>query len=131
MRLIQDDGRPAGSAEPQPHLIKLFHKARSWWEVMNRDAMTVAELARKEGVTRSYASRLIRLNFLAPAIVEAIAAGTQPAHLDAKTLLNLADLPLDWMRQKELLRIRQPDLNPGEPGGASAPPFVGRAQPGN
>jgi hypothetical protein len=31
--------------------------------------MTIADLARKQGVVRSYASRLIRLNFLAPAIV--------------------------------------------------------------
>lgn len=105
LRLIQDDGRRAGSAEPQKHLVKLFHRARSWWEAMNREAMTIADLARKQGVTRSYASRLIRLNFLAPEIVEGIVSGTQPARLDAKTLLNLPDLPLDWTAQKGLLHL--------------------------
>jgi hypothetical protein len=103
LRLVQDDGRRAGSAEPQEHLIRLFHRARSGWEEMNRGAMTIADLARKQGVTRSYASRLIRLNFLAPTIVEAIVSGTQPANLDAKTLLNLPDLPIDWNGQRTLL----------------------------
>jgi hypothetical protein len=105
LRLVQDDGRRAGSAEPQEHLIRLFHRARSWWDEMNREAMTVADLARKQGVTRSYASRLIRLNFLAPEIVEGIVSGTQPASLDAKTLLNLPDLPLDWTAQNALLHL--------------------------
>ena len=105
LRLVQDDGRRAGSAEPQEHLIRLFHRAQSWWEAMNREAMTIADLARKQGVTRSYASRLIRLNFLAPAIVEAIVSGTQPVSLDAKTLLNLPDLPLDWTAQRALLHL--------------------------
>jgi hypothetical protein len=72
---------------------------------MNSDAMTVADLARKQGVTRSYASRLIRLNFFAPDVVEAIASGTQPMSLDSRTLLNLPDLPLDWRTQKALLHL--------------------------
>jgi len=105
LRLVQDDGRRAGSAEPQEHLVRLFHRARSWWDEMNREATTIADLARKQAVTRSYASRLIRLNFLAPDIVEAIASGTQSASLDAKTLLNLPDLPLEWTTQKALLGL--------------------------
>jgi hypothetical protein len=105
MRFLQHDGCPAGSAEPQQHLVRLVLRARSWWDEMNRNAMTVADLARKQGVTRSYASRLIRLNFLAPPIIEAIVSGTHPASLDAKTLLNLPDLPLNWTAQKALLHI--------------------------
>ena len=41
-------------------------------------------------------SRVIRLNFLAPSIVESFLAGNQPAALDAKRLLALRDLALAW-----------------------------------
>ena len=34
IRLIQQDGRTSGSAEPQAHLLRLIHRARSWWEEM-------------------------------------------------------------------------------------------------
>ncbi len=50
-------------------------------------------------------SRLIRLNFLAPGIIEAIASGTQPAAVDAQALLDLHDLQLEWSEQKKLLDI--------------------------
>jgi hypothetical protein len=103
MRLVQDDGRPASSAEPQEHLIKLLCRARSWWEVMLSSGLSIADITRKYGVTSSYASRLIKLNFLAPDIVEAILAGTQPAALGAKALLNVNDLPLNWASQNDLL----------------------------
>ena len=65
--------------------------------------LTVSALAREQQVTSSYASRVVRLNFLAPKIVEAIATGKQPIDLDAKKLLGLSDLPLAWSEQEELL----------------------------
>jgi site-specific DNA recombinase len=42
------------------------------------------------------------LAFLAPDIVEAILAGTQPVDLTAETLTRRADLPLSWSEQKSL-----------------------------
>ncbi len=104
MRLVQADGTSAGSAEPQEHLLRLINRARSWWKEMTSDGLTPAALAREHGVTSSYVSRLIRLNFLAPDIVDHIISGTQPALLDAKTLLGRHDLPLDWNEQRNLLR---------------------------
>jgi hypothetical protein len=47
----------------------------------------------------------IRVNFLAPTIVEAIMAGNQPAELDARGLLGLHALPLSWAAQAEQLRL--------------------------
>ncbi|NTZ42565.1 recombinase family protein [Altererythrobacter sp. SALINAS58] len=105
MRLVQADGTLAGSAEPQEHLVRLIHRARSWWTEMTSSGLTPAALAREHGVTSSYVSRLVRLNFLAPDILDHIISGTQPAGLDAKTLLNLHDLPLDWDEQKRMLQI--------------------------
>ena len=56
-------------------------------------------------MTSSYASRVIRLNFLTPQIIEAIVSGTQPATLDAKKLLTLGGPPLDWREQKDALHL--------------------------
>lgn len=58
----------------------------------------IASIAREEKVNDSWVSRLVRLNFLAPAIVEAILAGTQPASVSA-TSLRTASLPIDWDEQ--------------------------------
>ena len=89
--------------EPQDHLLKLLYRARAWWQMMLDCKLTVSALAREQQVTSSYASRVVRLNFLAPKIVEAIVTGTQPIDLDAKKLLGLSDLPLAWIEQEELL----------------------------
>ncbi len=63
----------------------------------------VTEMAKRHEVTPSYVTWVIRLNFLAPPIVQKIATGTAPARIDAKILLGLGDLPLDWSAQEKLL----------------------------
>jgi DNA invertase Pin-like site-specific DNA recombinase len=106
MRLLHCDGRAAGSSEPQEHLLKLLHRARSWWSEMNEHQLTAADIARRHNVSKSYASRVLRLSFLAPNIVEAIVSGMHPAALDAKTLLNLHDLPPAWSKQMRELHFQ-------------------------
>jgi site-specific DNA recombinase len=54
---------------------------------------------------KRYVERLSRLAFVAPAIVEAICRGRQPAELNAETLLNRIELPLEWPAQLKALAI--------------------------
>lgn len=61
------------------------------------------EIAREEGTTSSYATRLVRLTFLAPDIVAAILAGKRPAGLAANKLTADTRLPLDWRDQRTAL----------------------------
>ena len=89
--------------EPQDHLLKLLHRARTWWQMMLDRKLTVSALARQQNVTSSYASRVVRLNFLSPRVVEATVTGKQPIDLDAKKLLGLSDLPLAWSDQEKLM----------------------------
>ena len=103
VRLIQGGVSKLIEGEPQEHLLKLLHRARTWWQMMLDRKLTVSALAREQQVTSSYASRVVRLNFLAPKIVEAIATGTQPIDLDVKKLLGLSDLPVSWSEQQRLL----------------------------
>jgi hypothetical protein len=58
-------------------------------------------------MTPSYATRLMRLNFLAPDIVAAIFDGQQPAELSAKKLMQDTRYPLGWHEQRIALGFAQ------------------------
>ena len=89
-----------------PALLKAVSRARAWFEELASGRVrSLAEVARAEGIAKRYVERLARLAFVAPAIVEAICQGRQPAQLNAETLLNRIDLPLDWPAQLKALAI--------------------------
>lgn len=98
IRLVQHDGRPVSQGKPDPGLVELLCKARNWWQQLQTGTVDIATIARDEKVNDSWVSRIVRLNFLAPAIVEAILAGTQPASVTA-TSLRTTNLPIDWDEQ--------------------------------
>ena len=69
----------------------------------------MVEIARRDGVGKQYVSRLIRLAFLAPEMVERIVAGRQPPELTAQALrTGRFDIPVDWAVQKRALGFAQP-----------------------
>lgn len=104
VRLIQRDGRAVSAGKPDPGLIELLRKGRGWWLQLQTGTIDIATIAREEQVNDSWVSRLVRLNFLAPALVEAILAGTQPASLTAASLRS-ADLPIAWNEQMAMFGI--------------------------
>jgi site-specific DNA recombinase len=65
----------------------------------------VAEIAERERVGSRYIRRLLRLAFLAPEIVEAIAVGDQAPELTAEALAERIDLPLLWTAQEKAVGI--------------------------
>jgi site-specific DNA recombinase len=60
-------------------------------------------LAEREGVSRSYFTRLVRLSYLAPDIVQAILDGRQPRDLTPDKLLAHSRLPIGWHEQRTAL----------------------------
>jgi hypothetical protein len=60
-----------------------------------------AELAKAEEVNDSYLSRILRLTLIAPDIIEAILAGSQPSTLQLDDLLK--PLPAAWAGQHSAL----------------------------
>jgi len=90
--------------EPDARLIKLLIRAyRFGATVVGGAGMPFAALAKQEGVSRSYFTRLIRLSYLAPDITQAVLDGRQPPHLTADKLLAHSRLPLAWHEQRMLL----------------------------
>lgn len=87
VRIVQQDGKRAAARTPDPALVKLLVKARTCWFRLEGGDIDISTLAREEQINDSYATRLVRLAFLSPMIVDAITAGEQPAGLTAAKLI--------------------------------------------
>ncbi len=102
LRMVQDSGVvPAGT--PDRALVRLLVQARGWWAVLRAGEVNTSTLAKREGVTPSYLTRVVRLAFLAPAVTDAILAGQQRAVVTAGSLTLGDPLPADWQAQTALL----------------------------
>jgi hypothetical protein len=81
-----------------PHVLKAIAKAWSWRRKLESgEAATIQDIAEAEGISDRYVGRMLRLAYLAPAVIEKILiAGTSPA-VSLRELASIADLP--WKDQ--------------------------------
>ena len=110
--IVTADGRTvdpgAGPAMPDDPVVRALVKARRWQNMLeNGEAATIADLARKEGVDNSLMARTLRLNALAPVIVEAILDGSYPDTISLESLRR--PIPLSWEEQAAYFKL-QADL---------------------
>ena len=104
--MLIDRADPFSTARPDTRLIKLLIKAHRFNATLARSGGTrFAALAKQEGVSPSYFTRLVRLSYLAPDIAQAILDGRQPSHLTTDKLLAHSRLPLAWQDQRTLLGL--------------------------
>jgi hypothetical protein len=104
IRMLIDGTDPFAAARPDARLIKLLLKARRFSATLvGNDGVPFAVLAEREGVSRSYFTRIVRLSYLAPDITQAILDGRQPRDLTADKLLAHSRLPLAWPEQRTAL----------------------------
>jgi hypothetical protein len=83
---------------PDNTLVKALARAFRWKRILDSgEFSTIAELAEREGITSSYMTRVLRLNLLAPDIVEAILAGKQGPEVTLARVLVV--LPMEWAQQ--------------------------------
>lgn len=93
-----------GPARVDQTLLKTIVRAHKWFnDLASGRVRNMTEIASKEGVDKSYVSRVVNLAFLAPDITESIIAGRQNADLTAEKLIRRIHLPLDWVQQHQLL----------------------------
>jgi site-specific DNA recombinase len=104
LRLVIEGENPHAS-RPDPSLLKAIARGHRWFhELTSGRTASIREIAKREGVYDSYVKRLIPLALLAPEIVRSICEGSQPATLTAEVLKRYAPLPLEWTKQRQILR---------------------------
>jgi hypothetical protein len=95
---------PCATTKPDARLVKLLIRARQFnAALLDSDGVPFAALAKRQGVSPSYFTRLVRLSYLAPDITQAILDGRQPRDLTAAKLLAHSRLPLGWYEQRTVL----------------------------
>ena len=83
-------------------LIRAFARANRWQSLLKEGKFkSLAEIAKKEKVTTAYITKLYKLNYVAPEIVEAIIEGRQPRKLCLQDFMRDA-VPEFWMEQFEV-----------------------------
>jgi len=104
LRLVISSGARASCKTDQP-LLRAVARAHCWFDdLVTGRCGSMVEIAKCNGVGKQYVSRLIRLAFLAPEMVERIVAGRQPPELTAQALrTGRFDIPVGWAAQKRAL----------------------------
>ena len=93
-----------GTGSPDLSLVRLIAKAYDLCERLQQAGTdTLTTIAARDGVSKSYLSRVVRPAWLAPDVVTAILAGRQPEGVITKRLTKDSRLPLEWQQQRELL----------------------------
>ena len=83
-------------------MVKVIARAFRWQRLLyNGTYATIEDLAIAEKINPSYISRVLRLAFLSPKVVQAILDGKQPAWLTMKDLLR--PHPNNWPEQERVL----------------------------
>jgi len=79
-------------------LLRAIGRAWDWRRRLERgDVTTIADLAREEGISDRYASRVIRLAWLSPLVLERLVLRREPTVLSIFDLCGVAELP--WVEQ--------------------------------
>ncbi|MDQ2092959.1 hypothetical protein [Rhodalgimonas zhirmunskyi] len=83
-------------------LLRAVGRAWDWRRRLERgDVTTIADLAREEGISDRYVSRVIRLAWLAPSVLERLVLRREPTVLSIFDLSGVAELP--WVEQPEVV----------------------------
>lgn len=81
-----------------PHVLKAIAKAWSWRRKLESGAAaTIQDIADAEGVSDRYVGRMLRLAYLAPAVLEKLLIGRVPPGVSIKDMAAAAELP--WVEQ--------------------------------
>lgn len=79
-------------------LLRAIGRAWNWRHRLERgDVTTIADLAREEGISDRYVSRVIRLAWLSPVVLERLVLRREPTVLSIFDLCGVAELP--WVEQ--------------------------------
>ncbi len=107
-KLLIDGANPPSGHQVDPSLLKRIARAHELQAIFTRGGQSMAEMAAAAGVSSAWFTRLLRLGFLAPDIIQAILEGRQPANLTARQLMADTRLPINWQEQRAVLGFTDP-----------------------
>ncbi|MDA9818064.1 hypothetical protein N9C35_03395 [Flavobacteriaceae bacterium] len=84
--------------------LKAFAKAYQWKTIIEDEdnkINSLSDIARDEEISNSHATKVYRLNFISPKIVEAIVNGTAPRDLRLQDIF-AKKAPEIWREQEEM-----------------------------
>ena len=92
------DMMPTNDDGVDPHVLKAIAKAWSWRRKLETGAVgTIQDIAQAEDISDRYVGRMLRLAYLAPAVLEKLLVGRVPPAVSIKDLAMAAELP--WGEQ--------------------------------
>ena len=101
LEIKRKNGRPrivSSTTEPHfqsriqdPHILKALGRAWSWRRKLESgEATTIHDIAKAENVTDRFVSRMMRLAYLPPSILEKLVIWQEPCAVSIKTLMEVA-----------------------------------------
>ena len=94
--------QPDSGSGPDPHVLKAIARAWGWrCRLEAGEAATIADLAAAEGISDRFVGRMLRLAYLAPAVLETLLVRRCPPAVSIKDLAMAADLP--WAEQEAVV----------------------------
>jgi site-specific DNA recombinase len=85
-------------------LLKAFAKAYQWKTIIEdeeNDTNSLADIARLENISTPHVTKIYRLNFISPKIIEAIVNGAAPRDLRLQDIF-AKKAPEIWQEQEEM-----------------------------
>jgi len=94
------DHVPSEARTQDAHVLRAIARAWNWRRKLERgEASTIADIANAENLSDRYVSRMVRLAYLAPDVLEKLVIHRIPPALSLNDLMAIADLP--WPEQME------------------------------
>jgi hypothetical protein len=88
-----------------PHVLKAIAKAWSWRRKLESGAAaTIRDIAEAEGISDRYVGRMLRLAYVAPAVLDKLLVSRVPPTVSIKDMAAAAELP--WTEQDDAISGR-------------------------
>ena len=86
------------SRSQDPHILKAVGRAWAWRRRLEAgEAATIQDIAKAEGFTDRFVSRMIRLAYLSPDVLERLVISRDPPSVSVNELIDATYLP--WAKQ--------------------------------
>jgi len=90
------------SRSQDPHILRALGRAWAWRRRLEAgEVATINEIAKAEGFTDRFVSRMVRLAYLSPDVLERLVISCDPPSVSVNELIDATYMP--WSKQMELV----------------------------